>query len=95
MTETLMSRMIALSVQEPDNPCLHLRYIDRPEQSLTRAEFMAHIRGAARQLQAMGAQSGDLVIIVQHDLLTLVSTFFGASLLSFFPKPILGGLLFF
>ncbi len=86
MTETLIRRVIALSEQEPDAACLHLRYVDRPERSLTRAEFVAYIRGAARQLHEMGARPGDLVIIVQRDLLTLVTTFFGTSLLGAIPS---------
>jgi acyl-CoA synthetase (AMP-forming)/AMP-acid ligase II len=86
MTETLISRLIELSEQEPDRECLHLRYVDVPERSLTRAELVAYVRGAASTLRAAGVQPGDLVIIIQRDLLTLVSTFFGASMLGAIPS---------
>lgn len=86
MSSTLTGKLIELASQEPDRECLRLLYADQPEIVLTRQRFLDAIRGAARQLREAGAGPGDLVVIVQRDLLALVSTFFGASLLGAVPS---------
>jgi fatty-acyl-CoA synthase len=86
MSGTLTQRLIDLAARMPDREALRLLYADQPDVVLSRQQFIAAIRGAARQLRAAGAGRGDLVVIVQKDLLTLVSTFFGASLLGAIPS---------
>lgn len=86
MTTTLVNQLLQLAGESPQRECLRLRYSDQPEDVLSRQDLMAAIRHAASQLQAAGARPGDLVIIVQRDLLVLVATFFGASLLGAIPS---------
>lgn len=86
MTPTIIQGLFDLADQMPDREALRLRYTDRPEIVLTRRDFTQAVRHAAAQLANGGVQPGDLVIIVQRDLLTLVSTFWGASLLGAIPS---------
>jgi acyl-CoA synthetase (AMP-forming)/AMP-acid ligase II len=86
MNETLITRLFQLAQEVPYRECLRLRYTDQPEVVLTRQDLIAAIRYAAQQLQTAGAQAGDLVIIVQRDLLALVSTFFAACHLGAIPS---------
>src|SRR6188474_1476790 len=86
MGGTLPQRLIDLAAQAPERECLRLMYSDQPEIVLTRQRFVAGIRGAAHQLRAAGVGRGDLVVIIQRDLLTLVTTFFGASMLGAIPS---------
>lgn len=87
MAATLTRRLIDLAAQAPDRDCLRLMYSgDTPDVALTRQHFVEGIRGAAVQLQAAGVKRGDLVVIIQRDLVTLVTTFFGVSMLGAVPS---------
>src|SRR5574341_1343101 len=86
MSDTLITLLLQLAQEAPDRECLRLRYTDQPEVVLTRQDLIAAIRHAAQQLQMAGAQPSDLVIIVQRDLLALVSSFFAASCLGAIPS---------
>ena len=86
MTGTLTQRLTELAAQAPDRELIRLLYTDQPEVVLTRQRFLDAIRGTACQLQDAGTKPNDLVVIVQRDLLSLVTTFFGASMLGAIPS---------
>ncbi len=86
MIATLPERLLQLTQADPERVCLRFRYADRPEMAQTRYGLMAAILSAAGQLAAAGAARGDLVVIVQQDMRTLVATFFGAAWLGAIPS---------
>ncbi len=86
MTPLLTERLIALTHEEPERESLRLIQPGLPDVVLTRRGLLQAVKDAAAQLAASGVSSGQLVVIVQRDMLTLVSTFLGASLLGAVPS---------
>ncbi len=87
MGRTLTGRLAALTGEAPERECLRLLdAAGQPSAVLSRRRFLEGVHGAAEQLRAAGAGPRDLVVLIQRDLLTLVTTFFGASLVGAIPS---------
>ncbi len=86
MPQTIPQRLIELTERAPERECIRLITPDEQDTVITRGGLMQRAAHTAARLAEAGAGGGDLVIIVQADLETLVSTFYGAMLLGAIPS---------
>jgi acyl-CoA synthetase (AMP-forming)/AMP-acid ligase II len=80
---TIPTRLLELAEANPQREALRILTPDERDTTLSRADLLNAAQAAAAQLPA---SEGELVIMVQRDLLTLVSTFFGAMLKGAIPS---------
>lgn len=86
MTKTIPEQLFRLADEDPGRESLVVIYPGQDDQIFNRGQLSQAVQRAAGHLARVGAGRGDLVVIVQNDLLLLTATFFGAGLLGAIPS---------
>jgi len=86
MSATLAQQLYENALDAPGRELIRCCLLDGEDRALSRAEFYNAAQAAGRRFAEAGASAGDLVIIVQQDMLALTASFFGAALIGAVPS---------
>lgn len=84
--DTLPGQLRHIAEAQPDRELLRIIAPKQADRVLTRQQFYDAARAAAEVMQNSGVKQGELVVMVQQDLLTLTASFFGAMLIGAVPS---------
>lgn len=84
--DTLPGQLKYIAEAQPDRELLRVIAPKQPDIVLTRGQFYDAARAAAEIMTAQGVRQGDLVVMVQQNLVSLTTSFFGAMLIGAIPS---------